>query len=95
MTDLITRLSKLDAPDREVDQSWLSASEFERRSSSASTASRMNFARPYVPTSSSILFTASSGSRTRIGLLFSGGRPIRFGLVDIEKCVNCRSVENN
>lgn len=48
-----------------------------RRSSSRSTASRMNCARPYVLTSASIRAITSGARRTGTRVRFSGGRPMR------------------
>ncbi|WP_447724670.1 hypothetical protein [Sphingomonas koreensis] len=39
-------------------------------------ASRMNFARPYVPTRPSIFASVSGAIRTGVGFILSGGRPI-------------------
>ena len=58
---------------------------FSRRSSSASTASRMNFARPYVPQSASMRSSTSGGNLTCVGLFPSGGRPMRGAVVDTDK----------
>lgn len=50
---------------------------FSRRCSSASIASRMNLARPYVPTSASMRSTISGASRIGVGFMFNGGLPMR------------------
>ena len=64
-----------------------------RRTSSASMASRMNCARPYLPQSASIRSSASGGKRTGVGLLPSGGRPIRGAVVDTDK--SGKAIEND
>lgn len=48
---------------------------FSRRFSSRSTASRMNWAIPFSPTSSRIRSLISSGNRTCVALFPSGGLP--------------------
>lgn len=57
---------------------------FSRLASSASTASRMNLARPYVPHSASMRSSTSAGRRTCVALLPSGGRPMRADVVDTD-----------
>lgn len=66
--------------------------DFSRFFSSASTASRMNSARFCFPTSASMRSGTSAGSRTRIGVTFIGGRPMRLALADIGKAV--KSISN-
>lgn len=51
-----------------------------RRSSTRSTASRMNAARPYFPTNASTRSITSGGNRTGMTFMLSGGRPMRRGL---------------
>ena len=50
---------------------------FPRRSSSRSTASRMNAGLPYVPAIASIRASTSGANRTGTGFRLSGGRPMR------------------
>jgi len=59
---------------------------FSRRASSASTASRMNCGRPYVPASASIRATVSGGKRTGTIFMLRGGRPIRRGISEAGSC---------
>ncbi len=63
---------------------------FSASSRAFSTASRMNCARLFFPTSASMRSGTSAGSRTRIGVTFIGGLPIRRGLSDIGKRVKGR-----
>lgn len=73
--------------------SQLLAMGFSRRANSASTASRMNCARPYLPTTASIRARASGDRRTGVALLPSGGRPMRAAVVDTDK--SGKDIEND
>lgn len=62
-------------PDHTPENARVGVGYFPRRCSSASTAARMNPARPYVPTSASIRSSMSGGNRTGVGFPI-GFRPI-------------------
>lgn len=59
-----------------------------RRLISRSMASRINSARRFFPAISSMRSAVPSGTRTRIGFTFIGGRPMRPVVADIGKFVN-------
>lgn len=71
----------------------------ERRFSSRSTASRMNSAMRFFPTSASIVSRVSLVNRTIVGFvsdfLFSGGRPMRRCVSAIGNSVNFTSNRSN